>query len=127
MISFALYTGYCIRLAHFCILLLSRDVPGEQRLTEEQELMNYARNLAANDIPETVRRSIIAQRERGAKTGVKGVLADYKAACALAEAEARVEAQRRAEVINRLVSGATAMEDTPDDEAEVVVNETDSI
>lgn len=37
----------------------------------DMELMEEARSLAQADIPETVRRSILAERERKAHTGVK--------------------------------------------------------
>lgn len=37
----------------------------------DMELMNEARCLAQADIPETVRRSILAEREKRAATGVK--------------------------------------------------------
>jgi hypothetical protein len=88
--------------------------------TDDAETLEYARGLAAADIPETVRRSILAQRDRDKKTGVKGVLADYKEAAALAEAQNIADAEQKARVIKRIVEGyKIKAEDEPVQEQEV--------
>ena len=43
----------------------------DEQANFDMELLNEARSLAQADIPETVRRSILAERERKAHTGVK--------------------------------------------------------
>lgn len=43
----------------------------DEQANLDMELMNEARYLAQADIPETVRRSILAEREKKAATGVK--------------------------------------------------------
>ena len=72
---------------------------------EDARTLAYARSLAAAEVPETVRRSILEQRERGKQTGVKGVLADYKAAQQLAAAQSEADALQRAAVLTRMVEG----------------------
>lgn len=88
--------------------------------TDDQELLDEARSLAAADVPETVRKSILAQRMRDKQTGVKGVLADYKAATAMAQAQALADAQQRAQIINRMVHGhiIKAEDQEPEEEEE---------
>jgi hypothetical protein len=55
---------------------------------------------------------ILAEREKKAKTGVKGVLADYKAAMAMEAAQAVADAEQREAIIRRMVEGSKR---APDD------------
>jgi len=73
---------------------------------EDSILMEHARALAHADVPEPVRRGILAERQRKASTGVKGVLADYKAAQALDAAQAQAELAQRAAIFKRMTEGA---------------------
>lgn len=89
--------------------------------SEEEALMDLARNLAYDDVPEPVRQSILAQRMRGPSTGVKGVLADYRADKALAEAQREAEANFRSAVLRRIAVGASSSvpeEQGPEEEEE---------
>ena len=52
-----------------CILFFKSD--NEVVQTEDEKLMDFARGLSNADIPEPIRRKILADRERGSKTGVK--------------------------------------------------------
>ena len=74
-------------------------------MTEEESLFEYARNLSQNDVPEPIRRSILAERMRKNKTGVKGVLADYKAAVELDKAHRQAVSDHRQAVITRMAEG----------------------
>ncbi len=95
------------------------------------ELLQYAQQLSNAEVPETIRQSILAERARMTATGVKvrqtsffcinttanislfailitsqGVLADYRAAQAMAEAEAQAIALYRQQVLTRMTQGA---------------------
>jgi hypothetical protein len=76
--------------------------------SEEEQLMDLAKNLAFEDVPEPIRQSIIAQRLRNPSTGVKGVLADYKADQALRTAQRQAQKDYREAVLNRIANGAKA-------------------
>ena len=83
---------------------------------EEEQLLDLARNLAYEDVPEPVRQSILAQRMRNPATGVKGVIADYRADQALAAAQRQAERDYREAVLRRIAIGASsasAEEETP--------------
>jgi len=90
-------------------------------------MLQYAQKLSNAEVPESIRQSILAERSRQTATGVKvhfthqrnrictsitcdfttqGVLADYRAAQALAEAESQAVAQHRQQVLTRMVEGA---------------------
>lgn len=83
------------------------DGSEEAPQTEEESLMSLARNLAYDDVPEPIRQSIIAQRLRNPSTGVKGVLADYRADQQLAAAQRESKIQYREAVLHRMAAGAT--------------------
>ena len=83
------------------------DGSDEAPQTEEESLMSLARNLAYDDVPEPIRQSIIAQRLRNPSTGVKGVLADYRADQQLAAAQRESKIQYREAVLHRMAAGAT--------------------
>ncbi len=106
--------GFCFGAIHFNYFyeilewFVCRQCPRDDNdvpQTEDEVLLDHARNLASADVPEPIRRSILAERERKTKTGVKGVLADYKAAKAMEEAQAQAEAMSRAAIITRMVEG----------------------
>lgn len=58
-------------------------------------------------VPAEVRQRILADRDRKTQTGVKGVLADAKAARALDRAEEQGRREQRAAVLRRMVQGHT--------------------
>lgn len=71
----------------------------------EEELLEYARYLAKSDIPESVRNNILAERAGLPSTGVKGVLADYKAHQATVAAQRMADAEQRQQVLMRMARG----------------------
>jgi hypothetical protein len=73
--------------------------------TEDEALFEQARALSNADVPEPIRRSILAERMKKSKTGVKGVLADYKAAKEMERAQERVNADHRHAVLMRIAGG----------------------
>ena len=73
--------------------------------TEEDALFEHARYLAREDVPEPIRRSILAERMRKSKTGVKGVLADYKAHCKMEKAQREAIALQRQAILTRMTEG----------------------
>ena len=74
--------------------------------TEDEALMEHARYLSSADVPEPIRRGILNERQKKSKTGVKGVLADYKAACELDKAQREATADYRQAVLTRMVEGS---------------------
>jgi hypothetical protein len=73
--------------------------------TEDEALFEHARYLSSADVPEPIRRGILNERQKKSKTGVKGVLADYKAACALDVAQRTATAEYRKDVLTRISEG----------------------
>ena len=87
----------------------SQAVDGQrEERAEEDQLLNLARNLAYDDVPEPIRQSILAERMRNPSTGVKGVIADYRADQALALAQREAERDYRDAVLRRIAIGATS-------------------
>ena len=74
--------------------------------TEDDALFEHARYLSNADVPEPIRRGILNERQKKSKTGVKGVLADYKAACELDKAQREATAKYRAAVLTRMTEGS---------------------
>lgn len=73
--------------------------------TEDEALFDHARYLSNADVPEPIRRGILNDRQMKSKTGVKGVLADYKAACDLDKAQRKVTADYRQAVLTTIAEG----------------------
>ena len=73
--------------------------------TEEEALFDHARYLANADVPEPIRRGILNDRMGKSKTGVKGVLADYEAACELSKAQRVATAEYRKAVLTTIAEG----------------------
>lgn len=71
----------------------------------EEEMLALARSLATADIPETIRNNIMAERAGLPSTGVKGVLADYKAHQALIAAQREADTASRQQVLMRMARG----------------------
>jgi len=86
----------------------------------DQEFLDLARKLENENLPEPIRRGIIAEREKKSKTGVKGVIADYKQHCQMEHAMAIQEALLRQKILTRMAEGSkrsdfeTEMEDDDD-------------
>ena len=78
---------------------------GTVPMTEEEALFNHAKYLANENVPEPIRRSILAERMKKGKTGVKGVLADYKAHCQMEKANRIAVAQHRQAILTRMAEG----------------------
>jgi Phosducin len=74
--------------------------------TEEEALFDHARYLANADVPEPIRRGILNDRMGKSKTGVKGVLADYEAACELSKAQREATAEFRKAVLTTIAEGS---------------------
>ena len=74
--------------------------------TEEEVLFDHARYLANADVPEPIRRGILNDRMGKSKTGVKGVLADYEAACELSKAQRVATAEFRKAVLTTIAEGS---------------------
>ena len=74
--------------------------------TEDEAIFEHARYLSNADVPEPIRRGILNERQKKAKTGVKGVLADYKAACELDKAQRKATADYREAVLTRMTEGS---------------------
>mmetsp|Transcript_25700 Transcript_25700/g.24564 ORF Transcript_25700/g.24564 Transcript_25700/m.24564 type:complete len:299 (+) Transcript_25700:147-1043(+) len=73
--------------------------------TEDEALFEHAKYLNSADVPEPIRRGILNDRQMKSKTGVKGVLADYKAAVAMDKAQREATANYRQAVITRMTEG----------------------
>lgn len=73
--------------------------------TEDEALFDHARYLSSADVPEPIRRGILNDRQKKSKTGVKGVLADYKAACDLDAAQRKATANYRSAVLTVMAEG----------------------
>lgn len=73
--------------------------------TEEDALFEHAKYLNSQDVPEPIRRGILAERMKKSKTGVKGVLADYKAHCKYEKAQQEAALQHRHAVMMRMAEG----------------------
>uniref|UniRef100_A0A7S3GW90 Phosducin domain-containing protein n=1 Tax=Spumella elongata TaxID=89044 RepID=A0A7S3GW90_9STRA len=107
------------------------QVPAETERPKDSdmELLQYAQQLSNAEVPETIRQSILAERARMTATGVKGVLADYRAAQAMAEAEAQAIALHRQQVLTRMTQGAKVQyvaEEEEDETAGLDINDIDS-
>lgn len=72
----------------------------------EEEMLNMARSHQLEGVPESVSKSILANRLTKPATGVKGVLADYQASCELTAAFQAEEARRNAAILRRAVEGS---------------------
>lgn len=94
---------------------------GEQG-TEEQQLADCARDLNKAEVPEPIRRQILANRMKGHQTGVKGVLADYKENQSMAYQQHVADMQQRHEVLMRMAKGAVR-EDVQVEEAPIVLTQ----
>jgi hypothetical protein len=73
--------------------------------TEEEALFEQAKQLSQADVPEPIRRSILAERMKKSKTGVKGVLADYKAHKAMERAAQEAKVAFQDSVFKRIAEG----------------------
>eukprot|EP01041_Mallomonas_annulata_P001584 gene1584-3061_t len=82
-------------------------------VSEEQDMLEHARSLVEQDVPEPVRRSILADRARKHNTGVKGVLADYSAHVKMEQAHANAEATFRQDLLTRIAEGSKRTEVMP--------------
>eukprot|EP00607_Mallomonas_marina_P000669 CAMPEP_0182429320 /NCGR_PEP_ID=MMETSP1167-20130531/25685_1 /TAXON_ID=2988 /ORGANISM="Mallomonas Sp, Strain CCMP3275" /LENGTH=315 /DNA_ID=CAMNT_0024612767 /DNA_START=183 /DNA_END=1130 /DNA_ORIENTATION=+ len=106
---------------------MSEEEENSTPLNEEQQLLEQARNLHDEDIPEPVRRSILAERARKHNTGVKGVLADYKQHNQVEAAVREREREFRENVLTRMAQGSTvqdiSLEQQEEEEEDVVFME----
>lgn len=57
------------------------------------------------DVPEPIRRKILAERMGKSKTGVKGVLEDYKTHQKLMDAHRNAEVAERQAILRRIAQG----------------------
>jgi len=75
--------------------------------SDEYEMLEYARDLTKSEIPETIKQTILSERygKGKSKTGVKGVLEDYKMAMKLEDAQKDADEIFRNNVISRMVNG----------------------
>mmetsp|Transcript_3033 Transcript_3033/g.4633 ORF Transcript_3033/g.4633 Transcript_3033/m.4633 type:complete len:355 (+) Transcript_3033:61-1125(+) len=95
----------------------SSDEEGDstsKSLSEEKEMIEFAKKMDFDGVPEPVKRKILADRESKHGTGVKGVLADYKMNMELEAAQRHSDAAERARIIDRIVKGAVRVEETED-------------
>jgi hypothetical protein len=79
---------------------------GSEKLTKDQELLQYAKQMDDDGVPDPIKRRILAERERMPGTGVKGVLADYKTHLKLEQARRDEEKRVKDQIIHRMVNGA---------------------
>lgn len=83
------------------------DEEGQQDVEEgPEDIIECAKQLSVNEVPESIRHAILGDRLRKPKTGVKGVLADYRESVALEEAQRQADANFRASVLSRIAVGA---------------------
>lgn len=82
------------------------DDDGSEKLSKEQELLQYAKQMDDDGVPDPIRRKILAERENMHATGVKGVLADYKTHLKMEQARQEAEKVERARIIDRMVNGS---------------------
>lgn len=75
------------------------------KISADEALLQDARNLSIEGVPDTIRRGILAERERKTKTGVKGVIADYKAAVKMEQAAKMAKDQFRRDILTRMAEG----------------------
>lgn len=89
---------------------VENDVPEEEEtktdIEVDMDLLELARKLDDESIPEPIRRGILAEREKKHKSGVKGVLADYKQHCQMEHAMAVQEALLRQKILTRMAEGS---------------------
>ncbi len=78
----------------------------EPAKSEDQLLFDAAKWMHSEGVPESISKSILAARVRKHSTGVKGVLADYQAACEMESAVRQAELLSREAVIRRIVEGS---------------------
>lgn len=79
---------------------------GSEKLTQDQELLQHAKQMDDDGVPDPIKRRILAERERMPGTGVKGVLADYKTHLKLEQARRDEDKRVKDQIINRMVNGA---------------------
>lgn len=70
----------------------------------DDAMLGYARALSEG-VPEAVAKSIFAKRDMEHATGVKGVLADYRASCEVEAAISTANLEAREALIRRMVEG----------------------
>jgi hypothetical protein len=71
----------------------------------EDEMIDYARTLNHDGMPESIAKTILARRLTQPATGVKGVLADYKTHRELEAAMHAADHEARDALIRRMVEG----------------------
>lgn len=99
------------------------DDENDIKMTSDEALLQDARNLAIEGVPDTIRRGILAERERKTKTGVKGVIADYKAAVKMEQASQLAKAQFRKDILTRIAEGSRAVSTQQTDDISIIKNE----
>ena len=67
--------------------------------------------MAEDDVPEPIKMRILAERESKHNTGVKGVLADYKASLQMNNAKQIAEEENRMAILMRIAKGSTRVPD----------------
>ena len=82
--------------------------------TEEDILFEKARDLSKADVPEPIRRRILAERIGKSKTGVKGVIQDYKTHQKLMDAHRDSEIAERKAILRRIAEGSKRQADVND-------------
>jgi hypothetical protein len=101
------------------------DEDGSEKLTQDQELLQHAKQMDDDGVPDPIKRRILAERERMPGTGVKGVLADYKTHLKLEQARKDEEKRVKDQIINRMVNGAripTNVAVNPSMESQILLN-----
>jgi hypothetical protein len=73
--------------------------------SQDEQLFEFARSMNREGVPESVAKAILANRLTRPATGVKGVLADYRASCELDAAIRSAEAANRNAILRRMVEG----------------------
>ena len=71
----------------------------------EEDILQYASKLNMDEVPESISRSILAERMKQHNTGVKGVLADYRASVAMDREEQISKQAHRQAVLTRMAEG----------------------
>lgn len=92
-----------------------------ETFSKESEMLEYARDLSNSEIPESVKQTILAERycKGKAKTGVKGVLEDYRMAMKLEDAQKDADELFRNNVISRMVNGYIIKSDDLDHQQQI--------
>ena len=84
--------------------------------------MDAARWMNSEGVPESISKSILASRLLKPGTGVKGVLADYQAACEMEAAVQEAERLKRNAIIKRMVEGSKRADEILEELVEVCNN-----